>query len=135
MYTLLALKTQGSDELGYLAYFESNQNIPFDIKRVYYIFCVPLHQKRGMHAHKTLQQAMWCPYGAIEIFLDNGIIQEYVLLDSPEKLLIVDKGVWRDMYWRKDDAVLCVAASDYYSEEDYIRDYDEFLEFVKKDAE
>lgn len=128
----LELKKSGSCEIGYLSFFEEMKEIPFQIKRVYYTFDVPVGMKRGMHAHKKLKQVMWCPYGAVEVILDNGETKNTVLLDSPEKVLIIIKGVWRDLYWRKEGSVLCVAASDYYEEEDYIRDYGEFLEYVKE---
>lgn len=128
----LELKKSGSSEIGYLSFFEEIKEIPFQIKRVYYTFDVPVGTKRGMHAHKKLRQVMWCPYGAIEVVLDDGETKNNVLLESPEKLLIITKGIWRDMHWRKEGSVLCVAASDYYNEDDYIRDYDEFLQYVKK---
>jgi len=131
MNKLVNLKKIGSIEQGALSFFESDKDVPFEIKRVYYIYGVPVDTQRGRHAHKTLQQALWCPYGKIEVILDNGDIKKSYLLDSPEKVLLVGKGIWRDMYWKAEGSVLCVAASDYYSEQDYIRDYDDFLEYVK----
>jgi len=129
---LIYLKKFGESDLGYLSFFESNKDIPFSIKRVYFTYDVPLDGKRGMHAHKNLQQVLWCPHGAIEVVLDNGEQKEFFLLDSPEKALLIGNGIWRDLYWRTDKAVLCVASSEYYSEEDYIREYDTFLEYVKE---
>ena len=129
---LLNITTRGNDEVGYLSFFESNKDIPFDIKRIYYTYHVPVDTKRGMHSHKELQQVLWCPYGKIEVILDNGKEKTNYLLDSPEKALLVFKGYWHDMYWREEGSVLCVAASDYYNEEDYIRDYDEFLKYVRE---
>jgi hypothetical protein len=132
MNNIIKIKKIGNKEDGYLSFFESNKDIPFEIKRIYYTYDVPLNTKRGMHAHKELNQILWCPYGVIEIILDNGEIKKSFLLDSPEKGLLVGNGIWRDMYWKKEGSVLCVAASDYYTEEDYIRDYDEFLKLVKE---
>lgn len=129
---LLNITTHGNDELGYLSFFESNKDIPFEIKRIYYTYDVPLGTKRGMHAHKDLQQVLWCPYGEIEVILDDGKEKTIYILDSPEKALLVLKGYWHDMYWRKEGSVLCVAASDYYNENDYIRKYDEFLKYAKE---
>ncbi len=129
---IIEIKTNGSEEIGYLSYVESSKDIPFDIRRIYYTFNVPLGVKRGMHAHRKLQQLLWCPFGEIEVVLDDGNDKISYLLDSPEKGLLVLKGYWRDMYWKKDGSVLCVAASDYYDENDYIRDYDEFLKYVEK---
>lgn len=123
---------RGNEATGSLSFFESKKDIPFEIKRIYYIYDVPLDSTRGMHAHKKLQQLLWCPYGKIEIVLDNGKVKETIMLDSPKKGLLVGSGMWRDMYWKKAESVLCVAASDYYDEEDYIRDYDEFIRHVKE---
>lgn len=117
---------------GYLSFFEANKDIPFEIKRIYYIYDVPTNIKRGMHAHKKLQQILWCPYGEIEIILDNGKAKDYYLLNSPEKGLFIENGIWREMIWKKERSVLCVAASNYYREDDYIRDYNEFLRYVKE---
>lgn len=127
-----AVKTNGSKELGYLSFFEANKDIPFEIKRIYYTYDVPVGTKRGMHAHKSLNQILWCPYGIIEVVLDDGTKKKSYILDSPEKALLVGNGIWHDMYWKKEESVLCVAASDYYNENDYIRDYDEFLKYVEE---
>lgn len=131
MNELISLKKIGNGEQGYLSFFESNNDVPFEIKRIYYIYDVSVDTKRGMHAHKTLNQALWCPCGKIEVVLDNGAIRKSFVLDSPEKVLLVGKGIWRDMYWKEEGSVLCVAASDYYSEQDYIRGYDNFLKYAK----
>ena len=131
MNNILVLRRNGNNHSGFLSFFESERDIPFPIKRIYYTYDVPVGTKRGMHAHKTLQQLLWCPYGEIEVVLDNGKEQITYLLDSPEKALLILKGYWRDIYWKKEGSVLCVAASDYYDEEDYIRDYDEFLKYVE----
>ncbi|MGV8148982.1 MAG: sugar 3,4-ketoisomerase [Alkaliphilus sp.] len=123
--------SHGDKVTGFLSFFESGKNISFGIKRIYYIYEVPLETKRGMHVHKKMHQLLWCPYGKIEVILDNGKEKKSFMLDSPEKALLVGSGIWRDMYWKKEGSVLCVAASDYYDEDDYIRDYNEFLEYVK----
>ena len=129
---LISFSSKGKASTGYLSYFETNKDIPFGIKRIYYIYDVPVKTKRGMHAHKKLQQLLWCPYGEIEVILDDGKEKKNYLLDSSEKALLILKGDWRDIYFRKEGSVLCVAASDYYDESDYIRDYDEFLNYVEK---
>ncbi len=126
------IRTVNSNSLGSLSFFEGEKDIPFDIKRIYYIYNVPRNGKRGEHAHKGLKQFLWCPYGKIKIIVDNGFKKEEILLDSPNKGLFIGKGIWHDMIWLTENAVLCVAASDYYDESDYIRDYDEFLKLVKK---
>ena len=126
-----SFKTHGDKSIGQLSYFESNKDIPFEIKRIYYTYDVPIDTKRGMHAHKSLKQVLWCPYGSIEVVLDDGTSnKETFMLNSPEIGLLVGDGIWLDMYWRKEGSVLCVAASDYYDENDYIRDYNEFLKYI-----
>jgi dTDP-4-dehydrorhamnose 3,5-epimerase-like enzyme len=122
----------GDKERGYLVYFESEKSIPFVIKRVYYVYNVPVGVVRGMHAHKSLQQALWCPYGEIEISIDDGFEKTTFILDSPEKVLIVNQGLWHELSWRIENSVLCAVASDYYNERDYIRDYQDFLQFIAK---
>lgn len=129
---MLSIKTNGDPTTGYLSFFESKKDIPFEIKRIYYTYDVPLNTKRGMHAHKNLQQILWCPYGSIEVILDNGYSKDVYLLDSPDKALLVKNGTWRDIYWRKKGSVLCVAASEYFNKDDYIRDYDTFIKYVEE---
>ena len=132
MNNLIKFKQIGKNSIGFLSFFEANKDIPFEIKRIYYIYNVPPGTKRGMHAHKELNQFLWCPYGEIKVVLDNGNEKKEFLLDSPEKGLLVGRGIWHEMYWLKENSVLCVAASDYYNEKDYIRDYYEFLKLVKE---
>lgn len=129
---LIEFETIANEKQGCLSFFEAKKDIPFLIKRIYYIYEVPVGTTRGMHAHKNLQQILWCPYGEIEIILDDGKEKNSYLIDSPEKALLVLNGYWRDMIWKKEGSVLCVAASDYYNEKDYIRDYDEFLKYVEE---
>lgn len=128
----ISIKTIGSPNIGYLSFYESTKDIPFKIKRVYYIHDVPNGVRRGMHAHKELKQVLWCPYGEIDIILDNGRTKEIYTLGSPEKAILLGNGIWRELIWRKEGSVLCVAASEYYNEEDYIRDYDDFLKYVEE---
>ena len=90
---------------------------------------------RGGHAHKKLRQLLWCPYGRIRIRLDDGHENAEVLLDTPNKGLVVEHNMWREMLWEKENSVLCVAASEFYEESDYIRDYRQFLRFVREQEE
>jgi len=92
--SIVELKKTGNAEVGFLSFFESQRDVPFEIKRVYYIYYVPAGTKRGMHAHRKLRQFLWCPYGAIKLVLDNGIEKKEYILDSPEKGLYVGEGVW-----------------------------------------
>ena len=117
---------------GKLSVFEgSGHDLPFDIKRIYYIYEVPRGVMRGGHAHKKLRQVLWCPYGKIRIRLDNGREKTDVMLDDPTIGLVVEHYMWREMFWEQDNSVLCVAADSFYEAEDYIRDYDEFLNAIK----
>ena len=131
-YSLIDIKTIDSGYAGKLSFFEERRDIPFEIKRIYYIHGVPNDSKRGAHAHIALKQLLFCPYGKIEIILDDGAERSSIMLDNPSKGLVVGPGLWRDMCWHQADSVLCVAASEYYDEKDYIRDYDAFLRYVKK---
>ena len=116
------------DERGFLVALEANQEIPFDIKRVYYIFGTKEGVSRGFHAHKDLRQVAVCVSGKCRMVLDDGYKKKEVWLDSPVKGLVIDKMVWREMHDFSADCVLLVLASEHYDEEDYIRDYNQFLE-------
>lgn len=120
------------DERGQLVAIEEFRNIPFDIKRVYYMYDTVEGVSRGFHAHKKLQQILICVHGSCRIKLDNGREQEIVLLNKPNEGLYVSNVMWREMYDFSPDAVLMVLASELYDEEDYIRNYDEFLKYVKE---
>ena len=116
------------DNRGNLIALEEFRNIPFEIKRVYYIFVTKKGVRRGFHAHKNLQQVAVCVSGSCKFLLDNGKERvEDIVLDSPSKGLFIDKMIWREMYDFSEDCILLVLASDYYDERDYIRNYSEFL--------
>ena len=129
---IINIKTISTENLGSLSFFESERDIPFKIKRIYFTYNVAENSQRGGHAHKKLTQLLFCPYGSITIVLDDGSTKKEILLDSPSKGLIISNGIWRDMIWNKSESVLCVAASDYYNEDDYIRNYEEFKRLVEK---
>ena len=116
---------------GSLIALENNRNIPFAIKRVYYIYNVEKETVRGFHAHKTLQQVLLCLHGSIEICCDNGITKERFLLNDPTLGLFIGKNTWRTMKWIVSKSVLVVLASDFFDENDYIRDYNDFIEYLK----
>ena len=130
LVNILEFQSNGDDR-GSLVALESYKNIPFDIKRVYYIFDTKVDVIRGLHAHKELLQVMVCLKGSCHIMLDNGSIEEQVVLDSPNKGLLIDSMMWREMHDFSEDCILLVLASEHYDESDYIRDYDEFLEYLK----
>ncbi|MEY8767060.1 sugar 3,4-ketoisomerase [Francisella philomiragia] len=118
------------DDRGSLVSLEENKNIPFEIKRVYYIFGTKCDVRRGFHAHKNLSQVLICVSGRCKILVDDGCSKKNILLDSPDKGLMISGLVWREMFDFSSDCVLMVIASDFYDENDYIRDYDDFLSEV-----
>lgn len=121
------------DNRGSLVALESNETIPFDIKRVYYLFSTKQDVTRGLHAHLALKQVMLCVTGSCKVLLDDGIARETVYLDSPTKGLLVESLVWREMSQFSSDCVLLVIANELYDEEDYIRDYERFKKTVELD--
>jgi len=128
---VLSIKTIPTVNAGELSFFEERKDFSFSIKRIYYISKVPEGTRRGFHAHKELSQLLFCPYGKIQLVLDNGIEKEEIILNDPSIGILIDRPVWREMWWLEKNSVLCVAASDYYNTEDYIRNYEEFISYVK----
>lgn len=127
---LIRINSAATEGKGQLSFFESQKDVPFEIKRIYYIYDVNNNVTRGCHAHKELQQLLFCPYGAILITLDDGNEKMKVSLDDPSKGLLLGANIWREMTWKTDGAVLVVAASAFYDENDYIRDYHEFIKYL-----
>lgn len=119
-----------TDGRGGLVALEQNQNIPFSIKRVYFIYGTPANTRRGFHAHKALEQVAICVKGACSFLLDNGKEKTECRLDSPTSGLYIGSNIWHEMYDFTEDCVLMVLASDLYDEADYIRDYDQFLQAI-----
>ena len=120
------------DERGSLVALEGNKSVPFDIKRVYYIFGTKEGVSRGFHAHRNLKQVAVCVTGSCRFVLDNGKQKEEVILNSATKGLLIEDLIWREMYDFSPDCVLMVLASEYYDESDYIREYDDFLGVVNE---
>lgn len=117
---------------GCLSVAENLRNIPFEIKRVYYIY--NLNDKnaiRGKHAHKKLQQIIFCINGSFCLKLDDGINRQDVILDEPNIGIYMDAKLWHTMSRFSENCILLVLASDFYDESDYIRDYSQFLEDEK----
>lgn len=121
------------DSRGQLVAIEQKKDIPFEIKRVYFIYDTINGVRRGFHAHKKLEQLLICTSGSCKVLLDNGDNKEIAVLDKPTKGLLVSGCIWREMFDFSPDAVLMVLASDYYDETDYIRDYEEFLKWIGKE--
>lgn len=127
----IPLQVHGDDR-GSLIALEEGINIPFAVKRVYYLFNTKEGVRRGFHAHKTLKQVAIVVRGSCCFVLDDGKEKVEVLLDNPAKGLLIESFMWREMYDFSDDCVLMVLASDLYNETDYIRDYKQFLDIVRE---
>lgn len=127
---VIHIKTIPTVDAGELSFFEGTCEIPFDIKRIYYISKVPEGVRRGFHAHKELKQLLFCPYGRIQLVLENKNGREEIELADPSIGVLIDQCTWREMLWLQKDSVLCVAASDFYKVEDYIRDYSAFKDYI-----
>ncbi len=124
---ILSFDEIGNMEIGYLTSLESLKNIPFDIKRVYYTYDVPAKIKRGFHAHKKLEQVLICVNGSIKVKCFNGKEEKIYSLDKPNEGLYIGPMIWREIYDYSENTVLMVLASELYDEDDYIRNYDEFV--------
>ena len=119
------------DDRGSLIAIEAEREVPFKIERVYFVYDTQPGVERGFHAHKSLEQWMICVTGSCVIVVDDGHSRHEALLDSPEKALYVGPGLWREMRDFSPGAVLAVIASTKYDVTDYIRDYNDFLAFVR----
>lgn len=118
------------DERGHLTALEGNKNIPFEIKRVYYLTDTKFGVARGFHAHKALEQVAVCVSGRCRMLLDDGVHKEETWLESPTKGIRLERMIWHEMHDFSADCVLIVLASEHYDETDYIRSYSEFLKEV-----
>lgn len=114
------------DGRGDLVSLEGSKNIPFDIKRVYFLKNMKRDHPRGFHAHKKLKQVLICLAGSCRMVLDNGHVREAVLLNSFNKGIIIENMIWREMHDFSEDCIIMVLADEHYFEADYIRNYDEY---------
>lgn len=120
-----------TDARGNLSFIEGgNRHVPFDIKRVYYLYDVPADADRGAHGHKDLQQLIIAISGSFEVVLDNGYVKETFQLRRPWQGLYIPAGTWRDLINFSSGAVSVVLASEYYEEADYFRDYGDFIDYI-----
>ncbi len=117
---------------GFLIPLEGCDNIPFNIKRVYYIFDTKKNVERGFHAHKDLKQLCIAVKGSCTFIIDDGLKKEEIILDNPSQGLYIESLIWREMKDFSSDCVLVVLASEHYNESDYIRDYQEFLDAISQ---
>jgi dTDP-4-dehydrorhamnose 3,5-epimerase-like enzyme len=119
-----------SDPRGNLTFIEENRHIPFEIKRVFYIYDIPTGQYRGAHAHRTTQQFLVCISGGFDVNLDDGSKKKIIHLDRPWKGLYIPTMIWASVSNFVHGSICMVLASDLYRETDYYRDYDVFLKDV-----
>lgn len=127
--TMLELDKHHSDREGNLTVVENSITLPFDVKRVYYLYDIPGGEGRGAHAHRDLEQLIIAASGSFTVTLDDGKCKRSFFLNRPYQGLYVKPGMWRDLVDFSSGAVCMVLASEKYDVSDYIRDYDEFLEF------
>lgn len=130
--TMVELDKHHSERKGNLTVVENGTTLPFDVKRVYYIYDVPGGENRGAHAHKELSQLIVAASGSFTVTLDDGKCKRSFFLNRPYQGLYVKPGMWRDLDDFSSGAVCMVLASDVYKQEDYIRSYEDFIEFRNK---
>lgn len=127
--TMIELDKHHSDRRGNLSVVQNGETVPFNVKRIYYLYDVPGGESRGAHAHRDLCQLIVAASGSFKVILDDGKTKRTFFLNRPYQGLYVKPGIWRDLEDFSSGAVCMVLASEVYQEEDYIRDYDDFLEF------
>lgn len=120
---------------GVLSVAEGGEYLPFEIRRAYWIYRVPYGEKRGGHAHKSIYEILIAVSGSFEVVSDNGKEQKRVLLDNPSRGFLMPPGIWCTLENFSNDAVCLCLASELYDEQDYIRDYDEFLKWTLKNED
>ena len=119
-----------TDPRGNLTVAEANKNIPFNIKRVYWLYDVPGGECRGGHAHKQIKEILIAVSGSFHVTLDNGKEKQTFLLNHPYQGLLIETKTWRTLDDFSSGAVCVVLASDFYDENDYINDYNDFLQYI-----
>lgn len=129
--SIIELNKHHRDSVGNISVVENGITVPFDIKRVYFLYDIPGGESRGAHAHKNLEQFIVASTGSFRVTLDDGNIKRSFLLNRPYQGLYVKPGIWRDLDDFSAGAVCMVLASELYDENDYIRDYNVFLRYKK----
>lgn len=127
--SIIELDKHHSERMGNLTVVQNGETVPFDVKRVYYLYDVPGGESRGAHAHRELSQLIIAASGSFRVTLDDGNVKRSFILNRPYQGLYVKPGIWRDLDDFSSGAVCMVLASEIYQPEDYIRDYKDFLNF------
>lgn len=127
--SVIELNQHHSDRKGNLTVVQNGLTVPFDVKRVYYLYDVPGGESRGSHAHRELSQLIVAASGSFRVVLDDGSVKRSFILNRPYQGLLVKSGIWRDLDDFSSGAVCMVLASEVYQPEDYIRDYEEFINY------
>lgn len=127
--SVIELNKHHSDRKGNLTVVQNGLTVPFDVKRVYYLYDVPGGESRGSHAHRELSQLIVAASGSFKVVLDDGSVKRSFILNRPYQGLLVKPGIWRDLDDFSSGAVCMVLASEVYQPEDYIRDYEEFINY------
>lgn len=127
--SVIELDKHHSDRKGNLSVVQNGVTVPFDVKRVYYLYDVPAGESRGAHAHRDLYQLIVAVSGSFRVTLDDGNVKRTFYLNRPYQGLFIKPGLWRDLDEFSSGAVCMVLASDVYNEDDYIRNYEDFIEF------
>ena len=122
-----------TDPRGDLTFIEGENHIPFPIRRVYYLYNVPVDAERGGHAHHELEQVVFALSGSFRIKIDNGSTKSEYWLSNPQKGLYINKLIWREMDCFSQGAVCMVLASHPYDESDYLREYNDFISTINKE--
>jgi hypothetical protein len=120
------------NDVGNITVIENSKTIPFDVKRVYYLYDIPGGEERGGHAHKELKQLLVAASGSFDVVLDDGDVRRTVTLNRPYYGLVIVPGIWRELNNFSSGAICLVLASEKYEEMDYLRDYDEFITIKNK---
>lgn len=132
--SVIELNKHHSDRKGNLSVVESNDTIPFKVKRIYYLYDVPGGAERGAHAHKELYQLIVAASGSFSITLNDGNVKRTITLNRPYQGLLIVPGIWRELNDFSSGAVCLVLASEKYDASDYIRDYNDFIKYKKSDT-
>lgn len=125
------LNKKGNHEIGFLIPLEKNFNLPFEVKRIFYSYDVPFTSNRGAHAYYNTEQVLICVSGSLKIKCSDKNSEAVYELNKHDEALYISPHVWRTTFEHSPDAVLLVLSSLEHNEEDYIRDYDKFMEAVK----